>query len=48
MSQNESSVDEYLKAMTHINKQEIAEVKAKAKEENMYKMEAMTKLEGLR
>ena len=41
-------MNEYVKAMTSINNQEMKQVKLRAKEETKYKTEAMTKLEGLR
>ena len=41
-------MSDYVKAMTSINTQEMKQVKLRANEETKYKMEAMTKLEGLR
>jgi len=48
LSKTEENVNEYVKAMTSINNQEMKQVKLRANEETKYKMEAMTKLEGLR
>jgi len=42
------NMDDFVRAMTQINQQDMQKVKLKAKEETKYKMEAMTKLEGLR
>lgn len=48
LSSTEDNMTDYIRAMTHINEQEMKAVKKKAKDETKYKMEAMTKLEGLR
>ena len=41
-------MNDYINAMTQINQQEMKKVQAKARDETKYKIEAMTKLEGLR
>ena len=48
MSNADSNMNDYINAMTQINQQEMNKVRAKAKDETKYKIEAMTKLEGLR
>jgi negative regulator of sigma E activity len=41
-------MNDYINAMTNLNQQEMTKVRAKARDETKYKIEAMTKLEGLR
>jgi len=48
LTKTEDNMNEYVNAMTSINNQEMKQVKLRAKDETKYKMEAMTKLEGLR
>ena len=48
LSKTEANVNDYVERMTSINEQQMGQVKQRAKEETKYKMEAMTKLEGLR
>lgn len=48
LSSNEDNMNEMITAMRRINDKEIQEVKRRAKDETKVKMEAMTKLEGLR
>lgn len=48
LSSAEGNMNDYIRAMTNINTQEMKKVQNRAKEETKYKMEAMTKLEGLR
>jgi len=48
LSKTHENMDDYVRAMSQINQQEMMKVKQKAKEETKFKMEAMTKLEGLR
>tara|TARA_B110000285_G_scaffold163905_1_gene183017 strand:- start:433 stop:996 length:564 start_codon:yes stop_codon:yes gene_type:complete len=48
MSQAEGNMNDFIGAMTALNQQEMQKVRGKAREETKYKMEAMTKLEGLR
>ena len=48
LSANEDNMNEMITAMRRINDKEILDVKRRAKEETKVKMEAMTKLEGLR
>ena len=48
LSTNEDNMNEMISAMRRINDKEIQEVKRRARDETKVKMEAMTKLEGLR
>ena len=48
LSANEDNMAEMISAMRRVNDKEIREVKRRAKDETKVKMEAMTKLEGLR
>lgn len=48
LSHNEDNMNELIAAMRKVNDKEIGEVKRRAREETKVKMEAMTKLEGLR
>lgn len=48
LSRTDNQMNDYIKAMTHVNGQEMHKVKQRANDETKYKIEAMTKLEGLR
>ena len=48
LSATEDNMNEMISAMRRINEKEIKEVKRRARDETKVKMEAMTKLEGLR
>ena len=48
LSATEDNMNDMISAMRRINDKEIKEVKKRARDETKVKMEAMTKLEGLR
>ena len=48
LQRGEDNLGDYIGAMTKLNKQEMEKVRTRAKDETRFKVEAMTKLEGLR
>lgn len=48
LQRGEDNLTDFISAMTKLNKQEMEKVRQRAKDETRFKVDAMTKLEGLR